>query len=121
VDASDFAFGAVLSQVQETKRLHPVAYHSRKFKAADFNYDVYDKEMLAIVTAFKEWEHMLKSVTGEISVYTDHTNLEYFATSKVLTRRQAHWSEYLAEFNFKVISRPGEKNTKADVLSRHWG
>jgi hypothetical protein len=119
-DASDFALGAVLSQVQETKRLHPVAYHSRKFKPAEINYDVHDKEMLAIVTAFKEWEHMLKSVADEITVYTDHKNLEYFATSKVLTRRQARWSEHLAEFNFKVIYRPGEKNTKADVLSRRW-
>jgi hypothetical protein len=53
-DASDFALGAVLSQVQETKRLHPVAYHSKKFKPAEINYDVYDKEILAIVTAFKE-------------------------------------------------------------------
>jgi hypothetical protein len=119
-DASDFALGAVLSQIQETKRLHPVAYHSRKFKPAEINYDVHDKEMLAIVTAFKEWEHMLKSVADEITVYTDHKNLEYFATSKVLTRRQARWAEHLAEFNFKVIYRPGEKNTKADVLSRRW-
>jgi hypothetical protein len=63
---------------------------------------------------------MLKSVADEITVYTDHKNLEYFATSKVLTRRQARWSEHLAEFNFKVINRPGEKNTKADVLSRRW-
>jgi hypothetical protein len=46
--------------------------------------------------------------------------LEYFATSKVLTRRQARWSEHLAEFNFKVICRPSEKNTKKDVLSRRW-
>jgi hypothetical protein len=119
-DASDFALGAVISQIQETKRLHPVAYHSRKFKPAEINYDVHDKEMLAIVTAFKEWEHMLNSVADEITVYTDHKNLEYFATSKVLTRRQARWSEHLAEFNFKVIYRPGEKNTKADVLSRCW-
>jgi hypothetical protein len=108
----------VLSHIQETKRLHPVAYHSQKFKPAEINYDVHDKEMLALVTAFKEWEHMLKSVADEITVYTAHKNLEYFATSKVLTRRQARWSEHLAEFNFKVIYRPGEKNTKADVLSR---
>jgi kynurenine formamidase len=96
-DASDVALGAVLSQIQETKRLHPVAQHSRKFKPAEINYDVHDKEMLAIVTSFKEWEHMLKSVAGEITVYTDHENLEYFATSKVLTTRQARWSEHLAE------------------------
>jgi hypothetical protein len=109
-DASDFAVDAVLSQVQETKRLHPVAYHSRK--PAKINYDVHDKEMLAIVTAFKEWEHMLKSVAGAITVYTDHKNLEYFATSKVLTRRQARWSEHLAEFNFKVITDPARKTRK---------
>jgi hypothetical protein len=97
-----------------------VAYHSRKFKPAEINYDIHDKEMLAIVVAFKEWEHMLKSVAGEITVYTDHKNLEYFATTKVLTRRQARWAEHLAEFNFKVVYRPGDKNTKADVLSRRW-
>jgi hypothetical protein len=61
---------------------------------------------------------MLKSVAGEISVYPDHKNLENFATSKVLTRRQARWSGHLAEFNFKVIYGPGKKNIKADVLSR---
>jgi hypothetical protein len=119
-DASDFALGAVLSQVQDTSRLHPVAYHSRKFKPAEINYDMHDKEMLAIVAAFKEWEHMLKSVADQITVYTDHKNLEYFATTKVLTRRQARWAEHLAEFNFKVVYRPGDKNTKADVLSRRW-
>jgi hypothetical protein len=55
-DASDFALGAVLSQLQpETSRLHPVAYHSRKFKPAEINYDIHDKEMLAIVAAFTEW------------------------------------------------------------------
>jgi DNA-binding transcriptional regulator LsrR (DeoR family) len=60
-DASDFTLGAVLSQIQETKRLHPVAYHSRKFKPAKINYDVHDKELLAIVTAFKEYT---RSVAG---------------------------------------------------------
>jgi hypothetical protein len=55
--------GAVLSQFQETKRLHPVAYHSRKFKPAEINHDVHDKELLAaaIVTAFKEYT---RSVAG---------------------------------------------------------
>jgi hypothetical protein len=119
-DASDFALGAVLSQVQETSKLHPVAYYSRKFKPAEVNYDIHDKEMLAIVAAFKEWVHMLKSVADQITVYTDHKNLEYFATTKVLTRRQARWAEHLAEDNFRVVYRPGDKNTKADVLSRRW-
>jgi hypothetical protein len=48
------------------------------------------------------------------------THRYWFATTKVLTRRQARWAEHLAEFNFKVVYRPGDKNTKADVLSRRW-
>jgi hypothetical protein len=69
--------------------------------------------MLAIVVAFKEWEHMLKSTASEITVFTDHKNLEYFATTKVLTRRQARWAEHLAEYNFKVVYRPGNKKCKS--------
>ena len=61
-DASDFALGCVLSQLQSNNATHPVGYYSRKFKPTELNYDVHDKEMLAIMTAFKEWEHMLKSV-----------------------------------------------------------
>ena len=119
-DASDYALGAVLSQIQTRgdQSLHPVAYHSRKFKPAEINYDIHDKEMLAIVAALKEWEHMLKSCQEEFTVYTDHKNLEYFATTKVLSRRQARWAEFLSEFWFKVVYRPGRLNQKADILSR---
>ena len=57
-----------------------------------------DKEMLAIVATLKEWEHMLKSYQGEIVIFTDHNNLMYFASSKVLSRSQARWAEFLTEF-----------------------
>ena len=119
-DASDYALGAIMSQIQirGDDSLHPVAYHSRKFKPAEINYDIHDKEMLAIVVALKEWEHMLKSCKDEFTVYTDHKNLEYFATTKVLSRRQARWAEFLSEFWFKVVYRPGHLNVKADILSR---
>jgi hypothetical protein len=55
--ASDFALAAVLSQIQETERLHPVAYHSRKFMPAEINYDV---QLLAVVTALKEYTRSLR-------------------------------------------------------------
>ena len=54
-DASDFALGAVLSQSSEDGRLHPVVFHSRKFTVADINYEIHDKELLAIVDSFQEW------------------------------------------------------------------
>jgi len=53
-DASDFALGVVLSQLCEDEKWHYVAFHSRKFSLAEINYDVHDKEMAAIVAAFKE-------------------------------------------------------------------
>jgi len=81
-DASDFAIGAVLSQQVEGK-LHPVAFHSRKMDKAEINYEIHDKEMLAVVSAFKKWRRYLEGVRFQIIVYTDQKNLEYFANTKV--------------------------------------
>jgi len=117
-DASDFALGAVLSQLGEDERWHPVAFHSRRFAPAEVNYDVHDKEMTAIVAAFREWEYMLRSVEEQITVYTNHKNLEYFNTTKILKRRQHRWAEFLQSFNVKVVYREGRLNEKADALSR---
>jgi hypothetical protein len=84
-DTSDFAIGAVLSQ-QVEGRLHPVALHSRKIdKVLEINYEIHNKEMLAVVSGFKEWRRYLEGATRiQIIVYTDHKNLEYFSTTKVL-------------------------------------
>ena len=60
IDASDFALGASLNQKDEQGRLYPVAYWSRKMTAPELNYDIYDKELLAIVEAFKEWRIYLE-------------------------------------------------------------
>ena len=118
-DASDYALGAVMSQECEDGRLHLVAFHFKKFQPAEINYDIHDQEMLAIIAAPKEWEHLLKSCQEEFTVFTDHKNLEYFASTKVLSRRQARWAEFHSEFWFKVVYRPGHLNTKTDVLLRH--
>ena len=116
-DASDFAIGAILSQ-PHGKRLHPVAFMSRKMDKAELNYEIYDKEMLAVVVAFKEWRRYLEGAMHKIQVYTDHKNLEYFANAKTLNRRQARWAQELAAYDFKIIYRPGTKNGKPDALSR---
>ena len=101
-DASDYAVGAIHSQIQKSGKIHPCAFLSRKFSPAEMNYDIHDKEMVAIVLAFKEWEYLLKSCQKPITVWTDHKNLEYFNSSKALTRRQARWSEFLSEFSFTI-------------------
>jgi len=117
-DASDFAIGAVLSQRDEENRLHPVAFHSRKFQPAEINYDIHDKELLAIVDAFKHSHRYCEGAEHQIQVFTDHHNQEYFTTTKVLNQRQAHWAENLAGINFQVYYRPGTQNGKPDALSR---
>ena len=78
-DASDLAKGAVLSQYEDSdKKLHPVAFYSKKFSPAELNYDIHDKEIVVIVDCFKEWRHMLCGSPNRVVVYTNHRNLEYF-------------------------------------------
>ena len=117
-DASDFALGAVLSQSDNDGRLHPVAFHSQKFTAAEINYEIHDKELLAIVDSFQEWRHFLEGAQHPVTVYTDHKNLEYFMSAKVLNRRQARWSISLSRFNFVITYRPGSQQIRSDALSR---
>jgi RNase H-like domain found in reverse transcriptase len=85
-DASDYALGAILSLFDEEGVLHPVAFHSWTFTGAELNYDVHDKELLGIFEAFQRWWHYLEGSGSPIDVVTDHKNLEYFATKKLLTR-----------------------------------
>ena len=118
-DASDFASGTVLSQRDNDNRLHPVAFHSWKFQPAEVNYDIHDKELLAIVDVFKHWRRYCEGAEHLIQVFTDHHNLEYFTTTKVLNRRQARWAEQLAGIDFRINYRPGTQNGKLDALSRY--
>jgi len=118
-NASDFAIGAVLSQRDEENRLHPVAFHSRKFSPVEINYEIHDKELLAIVDGFKHWRRYCEGAEHQIQVFSDHQNLEYFTTTKVLNRRQARWAQELAGIDFRIYYRPGSQNGKPNALSRH--
>lgn len=120
-DASDYVTAGVLSQRGHDGTLHPVAFYSKKNSPAECNYEIYDKELMAIVRAFEEWRAELESVISPIQVLTDHKNLEYFMSNKLLSRRQARWAEYLSRFNFKIIYQSGKKNTKPDSLTRRSG
>ena len=88
-DASDFAIAGVLQQPDDAGLLHPVGYFSRKLTPAEINYEVHDKELLAVVESFRDMRAWLHGSTPPVSVISDHKNLEYFMTSRVLNRRQA--------------------------------
>ena len=88
-DASDYVSAGILSQIADDGLLHPVAFFSKKHSPAEFNYEIYDKELMAIIQSFEEWRLHLESAKGVIEVLCYHKNLEYFMTIKILNRRQA--------------------------------
>jgi hypothetical protein len=117
-DASDFAQGICISQKQGDGKIRPIGFHSRKFTPAELNYDVHDKELMAVVTAFEQYEPYLIGAKHQVTVYSDHKNLTGFTTTKKLNRRQVRWAETLAQFDFKILHRKGKENGAADALSR---
>jgi hypothetical protein len=116
-DANDFALGAVLEQPDALNRWHPVAFYYKSMLPAELNYDIHDKELLAIVCALETFRHYLEGHPQAFEVWTDHNNLAYFRTKQKISRHQAHWSLFLSQFNFAIIHKPGAFN-KADALSR---
>jgi hypothetical protein len=85
----------------------------------EINYDIHDKELLAIHDCFRSWRAYLEGAQHTITIFTDHKDLKYFTTTKQLsTRRQARWSEYLSNFDFVIRYRPGRLGAKPDSLTR---
>jgi hypothetical protein len=117
-DASDFVSTGVLSQHNDEGVLCLVAFFSKKHSSVKCNYEIYDKELLAIIRCFEEWRPEVEGSEIPIKVLSDHRNLEYFMSIKMLNRRQARWSEFLSRFNFKINYRPSKQGEKPDALTR---
>jgi transposase InsO family protein len=117
-DASDYAIGAVLNQKDENGKLVPTAFYSRKMTEPELNYDIHDKELMAIVEAMRHWRVYLEGAKFPVQVYTDHKNLTYWTTTKELNRRQVRWAEVLTRYDFKITHVRGTENGRADALSR---
>ncbi|MBW0487784.1 hypothetical protein O181_027499 [Austropuccinia psidii MF-1] len=115
-DASDYALGALLSQVNDSGK-HPIAFDSCKLLPAELNYEVHDKELLGIVWALKGWRAFLLSLSNTFEVLTYHSSLQYFMSSKFLTCCQACWAEFISEFHFTITYHPGMLDTLPDALS----
>jgi len=116
-DASTWSIGGTLMQFDNEGVLRPCAFYSKKNLPAECNYEIYDKEMLAIIRCLETWDAELRSVK-QFQIRTDHKNLEYFMTTKKLTERQMRWSLILARYNFVISYIPGTQNERADALSR---
>ena len=88
-DALDYVSAGIISQYDDNGVLYPVAYFSKKHLPAKCNYEIYDKELMAIIKCFEEWRPELESTLHPIQVLSDYRNLEYFISTKLLSRRQA--------------------------------
>ena len=89
VDVSDYATGGVLSMKYKDEKWRPVAYVSKSLNNTEKNYEIHDKEMLAVIRCLEAWRHLLEGAQIKFKVWTDHKNLEYFMSSQKLNRRQA--------------------------------
>src|SRR5271163_276798 len=108
-DASKFASGAILLQEDTNGDWHPCSYLSKSFNETERNYEIYDRELLAIICALTDWRHYLIGSPHVVTVLSDHQNLTYFRPTQKLNRRQARWSLFLADFNLQLIHLPGKQ------------
>ena len=89
VDASNYATGGVLLMECEDSLWRPVAFLSKSLNKTERNYEIHDKEMLAIIRGLETWRHLLEGAQFKFKIWMDHKNLEYFMKAQKLNRRQA--------------------------------
>jgi hypothetical protein len=116
-DASNLGVGAVLLQGETWKTARPCGFYSRQYIPAELNYPTHEQELLAIVAALKAWR--IELLGAHFKILTDHATLRNLATQPTLSKRQARWTETLADYDYELSYVPGEQNTVADSMSRY--
>ena len=118
VDTLNYTIGGVLFTEYEDGRWRPVAFLSKSLNETERNYEIHDKEILAVIRRLENQRHLLEGTRFKFEVWTDHKNLEYFVKAQKLNQRQAQWVLYLSRFDFTLKHVPGTKMGKTDGLSR---
>ena len=115
-DASAIAIGAVLSQIQQDDREHPISFYSKTLNATERKWDACEQELYAIVTAVKHYKSFL--MNNQFEVRTDNAACTYVLKKPDLSPKLSRWAIQLADYDFTVIHKSGRTNTVADALSR---
>ena len=117
VDTLLFVIGAVLFQRDDEGRRRPISYFSQALNPAERNYDIWDREFLAIIRGLKHNWHLLVDSPHKVVVLTDHENLAHYCHPQKINQRVARYLHTLADFDLELRHIPGSTN-KADALSR---
>ena len=127
VNALAYGVGIILSQEGEIitpsleKRhkpaLHPIAFYSAMFTPTEQNYNIYNRELLAVMKALYHWHPYLAWTKEPFTILTNHANLTYWKAPRKLDRRYTHWHADLEEYDFKMVHTLGNTNGPADALS----
>lgn len=120
-NSDDELSAGMLSQYDATGLLLPVVFYSKKHPSAECSYGIYDKELLDFIRCLEECCPLLESTGHQVQLLSDHGNLEYFMTSKLLNRHHTCWFEFLSRFNFKIKYPPHKQGEKPDPVTRRTG
>jgi len=118
IDISNYATREVLSMKCSDELWRLVAFISKLLNNTERNYEIHNKEILAIIRCLEAWRHFLEEASTKFEIWTDHKNLEYFMKVQKLNQRQARWVLYLSRSDFMLKHILGSKMGKADSLSR---
>ena len=102
----------------QTNLWHPVAFFFKSLDVYERNYEIYNKELLAVIWGLEEYEYHLERHSYKIEIWLDHQNLPFFRTAQKLTRRQARWALFMTHFDFVLYYKPGKMMQMEDPLSR---
>ena len=117
-DKSGYAIGSVLNQRTDLGQWHLMAYYSRKMILAKTRYKTHNSQLLAIVEAFKTWQHYLKDCKHKVLVLINHNNLFCFMETKNLSFRQVQWAKELLQYYFWIDYCQSKANRSANALSQ---
>src|SRR6266478_2049973 len=117
-DASKWATGAVLQQLGDDGELHPCGYISHTLTAPERNYQIYDRELLAVIRAIETWRYLLMGSPHPVIIHCDHKNLGFYKQMNKVTPCQAQWLSMLQDYDLLWEYVPGPKLIQADALSR---
>ncbi len=115
-DASGYALGAVLTQLNENGQEYVCEYASRLLSKTEINYSTTHKECLAVIFGIDSFRYRIEGI--RFRVVTDHFALSWLRTIKNPSGQLARWSLFLQAFDFEIIYRKGTSHENADALSR---